>query len=377
MESSMANPPGDTSQAAEDKKTRTSQSDFPIYTLAQAMRIANALWDDFAGKDAAPHQLALSLGLSPTSGGWRNLCGSALAYGLTSGGYNATSISLSDLGRRIVAPTEEGDEQAAMREACLKPRLLGEFLRRYDRAKFPKDEIARNVLVSMGLPKDRAGSALDVLKRNGDECGFVLETKTGLFVALAGSGTAPSRGNQDAGANDTSDDDGPVTDDEAEAQQPPPPVNLSPASTSPRQIFVAHGKNMKPLEELRKILDQFKIPYKIAVDEPHSGRPISAKVATLMRSCTAGIFIFTKDEQLTNAKGDEIWRPSENVVYELGAGNILWDSKIIVLKESGVNFASDYQDIGYITFDSMGLSAKALDVIKELIGLGIVQVQAV
>ena len=132
---------------------------------------------------------------------------------------------------------------------------------------------------------------------------------------------------------------------------------LSPATTSqpaeqsagPKQIFVAHGKNHKPLEDLKKILDQFKIPYKVAVDEPNVGRPISGKVAQLMRECSAGIFIFTGDEKFQDAAGNDIYRPSENVVYELGAASVLWESKIIILKQKDVTFPSDYKTSGTLS----------------------------
>ena len=43
-------------------------------------------------------------------------------------------------------------------------------------------------------------------------------------------------------------------------------------------IFIAHGKNKTPLEQLKQILEQFKIPYRIATEEPNLGRPIGSKV---------------------------------------------------------------------------------------------------
>lgn len=36
----------------------------------------------------------------------------------------------------------------------------------------------------------------------------------------------------------------------------------------PKLIFVAHGKNKKPLEQLRTILSSFKVPFEVAVYEP-------------------------------------------------------------------------------------------------------------
>ena len=55
----------------------------------------------------------------------------------------------------------------------------------------------------------------------------------------------------------------------------------SPAARTdgPKQLFVAHGKNRKPLDDLKNP-NEFKIPYKVAIDEPNKGRPISDKVGS-------------------------------------------------------------------------------------------------
>jgi hypothetical protein len=148
------------------------------------MRVPQALWDEFAGSGAPPHDVAIALAMSPTSGTWRNLSGSAIAYGLVEGGYNATRMTLTPLGRRIVAPTAEGDDDRARVEAILTPRVMSEFFRRYNRAKFPSNNIAENVLVELGLPKDRARAAREVLEKNGRSVGIIRDTKTGPFVAV-------------------------------------------------------------------------------------------------------------------------------------------------------------------------------------------------
>ncbi len=139
-------------------------------------------------------------------------------------------------------------------------------------------------------------------------------------------------------------------------------------------IFIAHGKNKKPLEQLKTILDQFHIPYKVAVEEPNLGRPISGKVREIMHACNCAILIFTADEEFHDKDGNTVWRPSENVVYELGATGYLYDNRIVILKEDNVDFPSNFSDIGYISFDHDQLEAKAMDVLKELIGFGIVRV---
>jgi predicted nucleotide-binding protein len=139
-------------------------------------------------------------------------------------------------------------------------------------------------------------------------------------------------------------------------------------------IFIAHGKNKKPLEQLRKILDQFKIPYRVAIEEPNLGRPIGAKVKETMEACNCAVLIFTADEEFKKPDGITVWRPSENVVYELGAASYLYSNRVVIVKESGVEFPTNFRDLGYIDFEKDNLEAKSMDVLKELIGFGIVRV---
>jgi predicted nucleotide-binding protein len=93
-----------------------------------------------------------------------------------------------------------------------------------------------------------------------------------------------------------------------------------------------------------------------------------------MNECNCAILIFTRDEEFKDAKGNEIWRPSENVGYELGAAGYLYQNRIVIMKEDGVDFPSNFRDLGYISFSKDALDAKAMDVLKELIGFGIVKV---
>jgi predicted nucleotide-binding protein len=139
-------------------------------------------------------------------------------------------------------------------------------------------------------------------------------------------------------------------------------------------IFIAHGKNKKPLEQLRRILDQFKVPYKVATEEPNLGRPIGTKVKEVMEACNCAILLFTADEELFDKDKNSIWRPNENVIHELGASSYLYGNRIVILKEQNVNMASNFKDLGYISFETNALDAKSLDVLKELIGFGIVKI---
>jgi len=138
-------------------------------------------------------------------------------------------------------------------------------------------------------------------------------------------------------------------------------------------IFLAHGRKKKPLEQLKKILDQFKIPYKVVTEEPSLGRPISKKVQETMQACNCAILIFTADQKFNDDAGNEVWRPSENVVHELGACSYLYGSRIVIIKEDPIQLPTNFRDICYIEFTGDGIDAKAMDILKELVGFGIVK----
>ncbi|HEV3111259.1 MAG TPA: hypothetical protein VGY99_12265 [Candidatus Binataceae bacterium] len=157
---------GDKSEGTSEERAYFKQADFPQSTLQQAQKVPSALIDNFAGREGSPPNIALAIGISPTSSGWRTLAGSSIAYGLTEGGVNASTIKLTQLGRRLVAPEEEGGDLVARRESILMPRISKEFFERYRRAKFPNDTIAVNVLRSLGIPADRVQSALESICRD-------------------------------------------------------------------------------------------------------------------------------------------------------------------------------------------------------------------
>src|SRR5262245_45994615 len=97
----------------DSKKKYLSQADVPSYGLDQALRVPQAIADNYGKNPTKPLRVAQALGMQPTSSRFRVLCGASIAYGLTDGGYNAELISLTPLARRIVAPTKEGDDVAA------------------------------------------------------------------------------------------------------------------------------------------------------------------------------------------------------------------------------------------------------------------------
>jgi len=69
-----------------------------------------------------------------------------------------------------------------------------------------------------------------------------------------------------------------------------------------------------------------------------------------------------------------MWPPGNPVRFKLGAASFAYGDRIVVFKERGLHFPSNYASIGYIEFDVESLEAKTVDLLKELIGFGLVKV---
>jgi len=338
----------------EDKQKRifVSQTLFPNLPLESALRISQALWDNFAGKGAAPHDVAIALGVSPTSGGWRNLCGTSIAYGLTEGGYNAKEIFLTDLGRKLVAPTEEGDVRNAKVAAILRPKLSKAFFEKYDRAKFPQDQIAQNVLVSLGLPKERTMDAVEILKTNGSYAGIIRETPTGQFVALdtpSISEKAKEIGKIEQEVNSISDPD--VSGSGTREDNPSPPKT--------NRVYISHGKNRSVVEQVKEILRFGKFEPVVSVEKGATAVPVPEKVFDDMRLCSAGVIHVMKEGEYLDPQGTEHPHINDNVLIEIGAAMALYGKNFVLLVQKGTALPSNLQGLYRIEYEGDKLDYNA------------------
>ncbi|MGH7770801.1 MAG: TIR domain-containing protein [Candidatus Binatia bacterium] len=355
-----------------DKKSSQGKirSDFPKHTLEEAIRVAKALEEKNGGQPLPPTETAIAVGKSPGSSDFRVLLSSSIKYGLTSGSYNQERVSLQELGRNIVEPTSQESSHRALVTAALNPPTFRTIYDYFKGKKLPEATFFQNTIVrEFQVPREQSGKCVNVFSTNMEYVGLIRTASTGKWLSTE---ALPKQ----TVITDTEEIEDLEESAELDKSQPTTPVS-PPESDKPtvrNAIFLGHGKNKKPLEQLKQILDQYKIPYKVAVDEPNRFRPISQKVADIMGDCGAAILIFTADEEFQDIEGNAIWKPSENVVYELGAASVLYGGRIIIFKEEAVHFPANFRDIGYIDFQKDALSAKTNELFKELISFGLIKV---
>ena len=344
---------------ADEKRVYFKQADFPQSTLQQAQRIASALIDNFAGDSGSPPDVALSLGISPTSSGWQTLTGAAIAYGLSDGGINASVIKLTSLGRRLVAPEAEGEDVVARREAILKPRILREFFEKYRRAKLPNDAIAANVLKSLGLPGDRTASAIEIIKANGSYAGIIRETPTGPFINLDSPGVPRPTATSDLVVGSSASQLEDVLSSGAEgllntvssAPQPAAPAAIPVFDSKANRVFITHGKQRAIVGQIKELLTFGSFEPVVSVERESTAIPVPEKVFEDMRSCGAGVLHVGAEGKYLDKDGNEHAKLNDNVLIEIGAAMALYGKRMILLVEKGVALPSNLQGLYRCEFE--------------------------
>jgi hypothetical protein len=348
----------------EEKRTRSPRP-FPRHSLQESLKIAQAIHDKNNDRPMKPMFVAESIGRKPESSEFRLLLSSSLKYGLTKGSYVSDYIELTPLAIGIIKPVDELQRDLSLKDAAQKPEIFRTIYEYYRNGKFPTDEFFKNKLeVEFGVPREFVNECAQLLYENGKFVGIIRDVMGSPRVVF----DAPPK------EIEPSEESEEPLEDTTTPTIPPPSVKGKPEENISKKIFIAHGKNTTPLGQLKGILDEFKVPYIVAVNEANRGRPISAKVKEEMQKCSSAIFIFTADEETQDGQGMKSWRPSDNVVYELGAATYLYENRIIIMKEEGVSLASDFNDFGYITFQKDNLEAKAIPLIKELVALQFVKI---
>lgn len=296
---------------------------------------------------------------------------SSIKYGLTSGSFNQERVTLTDLGRKIVAPLNPEDRRKALLQAVFNPPTFKAVYAYFRGKKVPEKPFFQNTIArEFEIPREHTAVCAKILTANLRYVGLLREASTGLWVSSDGALPLPVSPAPRTGGEATP--NGKEHLEEAGVLSEPNPPADGPKGKG--SIFIGHGRNRVPLEQLKDLLNQFKIPYKLAVEEANGFRPISQKVAEVMRECDAAILIFTAETELRDAQGNSVWKPSENVICELGASSVLYGDKIVIFKETAVNFPTNFQGIGHITFEKDQLNGKVNELFKELINFGLIKI---
>lgn len=363
------------------EKTRSymSQEDIPAFSIDEALVIAKVIFAEYGGGPSTPLDVAAGLEMQPTNTKFRMLCGASIAYGLTVGGYNAASVSVTDLARRVCKPTDEDDDLVAKREAVLKPRIIREFLSKYSGSQLPRNDIAQHVLEQMKVPEDRTKQVHEMILATAHSVGFIRVIKDKKYADLVGTrphgnGEAIEDGVYEPTVLPTANSAAvPIQNAPSNAISSPVPVSR-PAPVSidgrMRKVFITHGKNTTFIDPIKDLLAFGELIPVVSVEKQSVAQPVPDKVMNDMRGCAAAIIHVDGEQKLMDPAGGEVTTVNSNVLIEIGAAMALYGRRFILLVKDGVKLPSNLQGLYEVRYqgDALdgGTTIKLMKAINEM-----------
>ena len=364
------------------KRTYIKQSDVPLMSLDEALRIPQAILDHYAGKATAPLYVAKAVNVDPKGSQLKFLSGAAIAFGLIDGGAQATSIGVTELARRILRPKTEGGDIIAKREAVLTPRIFKDFLTNYDGNPFPRQDIALNVLEDMGVPRDKANEVFQRIESSAKSVGFLEEIKGKFYVSLQGSTSFVSTKLPDEQETPLEKQD--ENNHQQEVIEQPKvitnPHNSFPQSSSfanaiadderRKRVFITHGKNKELVEPIKKLLEFGELIPVVSVERQSVSKPVPEKIMDDMRACGAAIIHVDAEKTIIDKDNQEHVIINPNVLIEIGAAMGFYGRRFILLVKDGVKLPSNLQGLYEVRYTNDVLDAtatiKLLEAIKDI-----------
>jgi predicted nucleotide-binding protein len=353
--------PPSANKAPEKTRAYMSQEEIPAYDLDDALLVPKALIQEYGGHPSTPLDVAAAMDLTPTSGKFRMLCGASIAYGLTTGGYNATQIAVTDLAKQIVEPQEENADLEGKRQAIMKPRILREFLSKYSGSPLPREDIAANVLKSMNVPADRTKQVWEMILKSAESVGFLQTIKDRRYVNLGGiKPTSASALSQENAATESSETQ---IKDLVKTVQEPEPAAVAQESRRPsaqnearmRRVFITHGKNTSFIEPLKELLGFGELIPVVSIQKESMAQPVPDKVMNDMRGCGAAIIHVDGEMKLLDSEAKEHTVINPNVLIEIGAAMALYGRRFILLVRDGVKLPSNLQGLYEVRYQGEAL----------------------
>ena len=227
--------------------------------------------------------LAESMGLSPSSSGFRDRIMSAGRYGLIEGNYELRG-GLTD-GNRIGGngPCNDQERVESLRTAFSNVEIFNSILNHYANARLPDSTFLKNTIERepFNIDPEWSAEAAEVFARNAKYVGYLRDMNGSTYVVVDGSTTVPEPApvveqHHDDPRQPTLGRDPSVAEQPGEGREPETHAEPEPRTEArlvPMQVFVAHGRSTKPLDQLKRILNEWQVPFVVAVDEPHEGQP--------------------------------------------------------------------------------------------------------
>ncbi|MBI1760966.1 MAG: hypothetical protein HYR56_05960 [Acidobacteria bacterium] len=161
-----------------DVQTKVTSDALPRRTLADSLKVAQVIRDNYGTKATWP-EIAAGLDVAETNPQNKYPLWAAVAYGLVVK-QDDKNYLLSETGRKILAPTYEGEKEEGIKKALFTPSVLSRFFTDYNGSTIPTGELFLNVLETRyGIPRERTTEAIEIIRENARFAGALVTRSDG------------------------------------------------------------------------------------------------------------------------------------------------------------------------------------------------------
>jgi len=298
---------------------------FPRNSLNESLKVSEVIWNINAGNPFPLFDIAKKIGHSPTSSSFRKIIRSSQRYGLTNESFSqelTKTISLTALGKSIVAPTPEENINVLKRNALMTPNTFSDVLTQLNGKIIPPADVFMNMLIrTYNLVKSDATACYVTLMKNIEELGLSDDFQGKVYLRIDKLGTpakAPTV---------------PISEEESSILVPPEEVlkeKPTPLDVQKKVpiVFISHSKNKTIVNQIKQMLSFGNFNFEIAEERETTAIPLSDKIFQLMRKCNCAIINISADEE---KRKDETYGINENVLIEIGGSFLHYKKRVILV----------------------------------------------
>jgi len=313
---------------------------YPFHQLKQAQTIGQAIHDANSGFAIDRFLLAKALKTTPKSSGFIIKLNSSVRYGITNGGYNDPTISLTELGRAIVSAKTPEEYQRALVECSIKPDVFRNFYQRMDGKQLPEESYAKNILErDHQVDQDLSGECYHTIVANGLHANIILEVKGVMYVNLSGALESQNK----------------YTIEEQHGKQK---YQDKSSSYKTGSVFIGHFGDMQILKVIEDMLYEFNIKFQVVNLKEFDANQLIGRVNNELNDCQAGIILAG-----ATSETDQINEFKLPII--IGAASALYNGKVVLIGRT--QFVGNMDKLGlnivYVTEES---SISEMQILKAL-----------
>lgn len=307
------------------EKPKKARGLYPKYSLLETLKIAESIRDNNNMQPYNRLNLAKSLNTTPSSSAFRLLITSSTAYGLTTGSYSAEKLSLTTLGKSVVAYKSDAERRVSLQRALFNIPKFRDFYTNFDGGNLPRKDLLMNTLHrDYGIPLANCEDCYKIIMQNAKELRLTTNIKGKDYLQLSNL-TVVSESDSFAQEPDSEIQDISEKDETVVDYRPEDRLQFQPT------VFISHSKNSRILDQIEQILEFGQFEYRVAAETETTAIPISEKVFGSMRECNCAIINVSVDEA-----DPESYQVNQNVLTEIGAAFLNYNKKVILLVDKRI-----------------------------------------